>query len=90
MTSISTIFNEALSLKPSEKVQLIELLISALDESDKDTAQLWSKEAESRVDAYDQGKICAVSLQKVLQKYRYLFSKSAKKIWIPAFAGMTV
>jgi putative addiction module component (TIGR02574 family) len=70
MTTTDIIFKEALSLKPSEKAELIDKLISTLDKSDKEIDELWAKEAEDRIDAYDQGKIKAISLEKVLQKYR--------------------
>lgn len=70
MTAINNIFKEALTLKPSEKVQLIDKLISSLDRPDKKIDELWAKEVEDRIDAYDQGKIKAISLEKVLQKYR--------------------
>jgi putative addiction module component (TIGR02574 family) len=70
MTNTDNIFKEALTLSPSEKAQLIDKLISTLDKSDKEIDELWAKEAEDRIDAYDQGKIKAVSLEKVLQKYR--------------------
>ena len=70
MTTTDNIFKEALSLKPSEKAQLIDKLISTLDKSDKEIDELWVKEAEDRIDAYDQGKIKAVSLEKVLLKYK--------------------
>jgi hypothetical protein len=46
-------------------------LLSSLDKSDKEIDELWAKEAEDRIDAFDQGKIKVVpSLEKVLQKYR--------------------
>ena len=70
MTGTKNIFKDALSLKPSEKAQLIDKLISTLGESDREIDELWAKEAENRIDAYDQGKIKAISLEKVLQKYR--------------------
>ena len=70
MTATDNIFKEALTLRPSEKAQLIDKLISTLDKSDKEIDELWAKEAEDRIDAYDQGKIKAISLEKVLQKYR--------------------
>ena len=70
MTTTDNIFKEALTLKPSEKAQLIDKLISTLDKSDKEIDELWAKEAEDRIDAYDQGKIKAISLEKVLQKYK--------------------
>jgi putative addiction module component (TIGR02574 family) len=70
MTTTDNIFKEALMLRPSEKAQLIDKLISSLDKSDKEIDELWAKEAEDRIDAYDQGKLKAISLEKVLQKYR--------------------
>jgi putative addiction module component (TIGR02574 family) len=70
MTTTDNIFKEALTLSPSEKAQLIDKLISTLDKSDKEIDELWAKEAEDRIDAYDRGKIKAIFLEKVLQKYR--------------------
>ena len=70
MAITNNILKEALTLKPSEKAQLIDKLISSLDKSDKEIDELWAREAEDRIDAYDQGKIKAISLEKVLQKYR--------------------
>ena len=70
MTTTDNILKEALTLSPSEKAQLIDKLISTLDKSDKELDELWAREAEDRIDAYDQGKIKAISLENVLQKYR--------------------
>jgi len=70
MAITDNILKEVLTLKPSEKAQLIDKLISSLDKSDKEIDELWAREAEDRIDAYDQGKIKAISLEKVLQKYR--------------------
>lgn len=70
MSSTNTVLKEALALRPSEKAELIDKLISSLDKPDKDIDEMWAKEAENRIDAYDQGKMKAVSLEKVLEKYR--------------------
>jgi len=70
MPITDNIFKEALTLEPSEKAQLIDKLIHSLDKPDKEIDELWSKEAEDRIDAYDQGKLKAISLEQVLQKYR--------------------
>ncbi len=70
MTTTDNILREALTLKPSEKAQLIDKLLSILDKPDKEIDELWAKEAEDRINAYEQGKIKAMSLEKVLQKYR--------------------
>jgi hypothetical protein len=45
-------------------------LISSLDEPDKEIEKLWANEAESRIDAYEQGKIKALTLREVLEKYK--------------------
>jgi len=70
MATTDNILREALTLSPSEKAQLIDKLISSLDKADKEIDELWAREAEDRIDAYDKGKLKAVSLEKVLGKYR--------------------
>ncbi len=63
------IFKEALNLKATEKAELIDKLLSSLDSPDKDIDELWAKEAESRIDAYERGEIKAVTLEKIMEKY---------------------
>ncbi len=70
MSTFNNIIKEAVTLKPSEKAHLIDKLIASLDKPDKEIDELWAKEIEDRIDAYDQGKIKAIFLEKVLQKYR--------------------
>jgi len=70
MATTDNIIREALTLSPSEKAQLIDKLIASLDKADKEIDELWAREAEDRIDAYDKGKLKAVSLEKVLGKYR--------------------
>ena len=70
LATAKTIIKQALSLRPSEKAELIDKLLSSLDLADKEIDALWAKEAEDRIDAYEQGQIKAVSLATVLQKYQ--------------------
>ena len=70
MITTDSIFKEALTLSPSEKAQITDNLISTLDKTDKELDELWVREVDDRIDAYDQGKIKAISLENVLQKYR--------------------
>lgn len=70
MATTDNIIREALTLSPSEKARLIDKLIASLDKADKEIDELWAREAEDRIDAYDKGKLKAVSLEKVLGKYR--------------------
>jgi len=69
MTTADQIFHEASALSPLDKARLIDKLISDLDKSDLEINELWAKEAEERIDAYEQGKIKVISLKKLLQKY---------------------
>lgn len=59
------ILRVALTLKPEQKAELVDKLLSSLDKPDKEIDELWAKEAESRIDAYEQRKIKAVPLEKV-------------------------
>lgn len=70
MTVSKNILKEALTLKPSEKAELVDKLLSSLDKPDKAIDELWAQEAEDRIDAYDRGEIKAVTLQEVLEKYK--------------------
>ena len=70
MTTTNQVFNEALTLMPSERAELIDKLLVSLDKPDHEIEKQWAKEAEDRIDAYDQGKIKAISLEDVLKKYR--------------------
>jgi len=70
MTVSDTVLKDVMSLKPFEKAELIEKLISSLDLPDKGIDELWAKESEDRIDAYDQRRIKAVPLEDVLRKYR--------------------
>jgi putative addiction module component (TIGR02574 family) len=64
------IIEKALALKPLEKADLVDRLLSSLDQPDQAITELWAREAESRLDAYEAGKLKAVSLEKVLSKYK--------------------
>ena len=70
MTAPNNILKEALNLKPSKKAELIDKLLHSLDKPDREIDELWAKEAEDRIDAYDRGKIKAITLEKVLAKYK--------------------
>ena len=70
MPVLDEILKEALTLTPAQKAELIDKLLSSLDKPDREINELWAEEAESRIDAYEQGKIKAVTLEKILEKYK--------------------
>jgi putative addiction module component (TIGR02574 family) len=58
--SAEQILKEALELAPVDRAEMIERLFLSFDSSgDRRVDVAWSEEIESRIDAYDQGKIAA-------------------------------
>ena len=70
MAAPNEIMKDALNLRPAEKAELIDKLLSSLDNPDKELDDLWGKEAEDRIEAYEKRKIKALTLNEVLEKYR--------------------
>lgn len=61
---------QARKLSAAERLELVDDLLSSLDEVDPRLDGLWAKEAEDRLAAYRRGEIKSVSLQEVLAKYK--------------------
>jgi putative addiction module component (TIGR02574 family) len=60
------ILQKALLLSPDERIALIEELVTSLDsESRRGIENLWVKEAEDRIDAYQRGAIKAIPAEEV-------------------------
>ena len=60
------IFEEALGLPANEKALLAEQLLASLDlSSSKSIDEMWARESENRIDAYEQGEIKAISSKEV-------------------------
>jgi putative addiction module component (TIGR02574 family) len=70
MEKSKEILRKAMDLTPSEKAELIDKLMSSLEKPDRDLDELWAKEAENRIDAYEKGELRALSIKEVLEKYR--------------------
>lgn len=65
------LLDEALSLPPAERAELADRLLTSLDSSpDHRIDELWSQEAESRLDAFERGEIKAVSAKEAFDSTR--------------------
>ena len=63
------ILEDALRLKPIQKAELIDKLFHSFDSStDHHIDEAWADEIESRLDAYDNGKISADSAEAVFER----------------------
>ena len=73
------ILKEALTLNPVQKAELVDKLLSSLDKPDAEIDELWAKEAESRIDAYEKGKLKAVSLARIIHKINHHGDTEARR-----------
>ena len=63
------ILEDALRLKPIQKAELIDKLFHSFDNSsDHHIDEAWSDEIESRIEAYDEGKISADTAEAVFER----------------------
>jgi putative addiction module component (TIGR02574 family) len=70
MSTTDSLLKEAMALPPLQKAKFIDKLLSSLDHPDREIDELWAREAEQRIDAYDQGRIKALTIKEVIEKYR--------------------
>jgi putative addiction module component (TIGR02574 family) len=64
------IFQEALQLRPAERLQLIEWLAESLDKPDKKIEDMWAIEAEKRYEALVAGKVKTIPLDEIIKRYK--------------------
>jgi len=63
------VLEEALNLPPIERAEIVEKLLSSFEFTDRNAVDdLWAKEAESRIDAYERGEIIAIPAKDVFEK----------------------
>ena len=67
---IMSIVEEALTLKPIERLHLVDEILLSLDVPTKEIDFLWAEEAEKRLQAYNKGEVKILSSQEVFAKYR--------------------
>jgi len=63
--SAKELLDEAMKLKPEERLTLVEGLIESLVEPDKKLDEIWAEEAKKRLKAYRGGKLEGISKEEV-------------------------
>jgi putative addiction module component (TIGR02574 family) len=67
--SSEQVLKEALALPLQERAELVERLLATFQTPpDPHLDELWAREAEDRLDAYDRGELNAVSAEEVFDK----------------------
>lgn len=59
------ILNNALKLKPQERLELADLLLESLDRPDRAIEEVWAQEAQRRLEAYRSGKLKGIPIEEV-------------------------
>ncbi len=68
-TEAQAVLQQALRLAAVERAELIDALFRSLDKAGRrETDAAWAQEVESRIDAFDAGKIPADSAEAVLRR----------------------
>lgn len=71
MTNPATsVIDQALKLKASERAAVAERLLLSLDVPDPEIDAAWAREADARVDAHDRGEIESIPAEDVFAKYK--------------------
>jgi hypothetical protein len=65
-----SIVEEALTLKPIERLHLVDELLLSLDLPTKEIDLVWAEEAEKRIKAFNLGEVKTLSAQEVFAKYQ--------------------
>ncbi len=69
MKQTKDIFKQALELPPTKRVNLIEQLYSSFgSQKEEEVNKKWAEEAESRIDAYEEGEIKATDADEVFER----------------------
>lgn len=66
--SSKDILKLALSLRPEDKLTVVEGLLKSLDEPDRKLDEIWAEEAEKRLKAYREGRLEGIPIEKVLDE----------------------
>jgi len=65
-----TIFEDALRLRPAERLQLIEMLVRSLNKPDENVEKIWAEESEKRYKALEEGKVKTIALNEIIERYK--------------------
>lgn len=69
MLAISEITQEAIALKPLDKIRLVDNLLYSLQSTTSEVDEAWIQESENRIDDYNNGKLKSKPSYEVFAKY---------------------
>jgi putative addiction module component (TIGR02574 family) len=69
-TSADKLVSQIKNLPDTEKLRLVDAILSDLDKPDPEIDGIWAEEARQRWTAYKAGRLSTVSYEEVMAKYR--------------------
>lgn len=71
MTHVSKeLIDEALALSTNQRIALVETLLESLDAPNAEINEIWAKESDARVLAYENKQVNSKPVSEVLKKYK--------------------
>ena len=69
-TAAQKVRKQAQALPDSDKLQLVNVLLTELDKPDPDIDRVWAAESQRRWKAYKAGKMKAIPYQEVIKRFK--------------------
>ena len=65
-----SVFEDALQLRPAERLLLIEMLTKSLNKPDENIEKIWADESEKRYKALEENKVKSISINEIIERYK--------------------
>ena len=65
-----SVFEEALQLRPAERLHLIEMLTKILNKPDENIEKIWADESEKRYKALEENRVKSISINEIIERYK--------------------
>ena len=65
-----SVFEEALQLRPADRLLLIEMLTKSLNKPDENIEKVWGEEAEKRYRALEEGRLKTIGIKDIIERYK--------------------
>lgn len=69
MLSLDRLAKEAIELRPTERIRLVESILHSLDKIDPDIEKSWIAESEARYEGYKRGELEAIDWDELKKRY---------------------
>ncbi|MBI5193031.1 MAG: addiction module protein [Nitrospirae bacterium] len=69
MKTIDQLAKQAMVLKPTERIRLVEAILYSLDKPDPEIENSWIAESEARYKAYKRGELEAIEWEEIRKRY---------------------